>query len=144
RLSPLRSLLFFRALFMSTLSTTSPTHSHRLTRLGLGSATLALLAGCATVSQPNPDDPLESYNRTMYKINYNVDQALVKPIANTYKTLTPKPARTCVSNVFNNLGDAWSAVNSFLQGRPHDFFNTFGRVLFNSTMGLGGCFDVAS
>src|SRR3546814_5487332 len=50
------------------------------------------------------------------------------------------------SDVFSSdlLGDAWSAINSFLQGRGHDFFNTLGRVLFNSTMGLGGCIDVAS
>ena len=31
-----------------------------------------------------------------------------------------------------------------LQGRGLDAVNTFGRVMFNSTMGLGGCIDVAS
>lgn len=120
------------------------TTSQSLLRLGTAAAAVTFIAGCATVSHPDPNDPLESYNRTMDKINYNVDQALILPIANTYKTLTPKPARTCISNMFNNMGDVWSATNSFLQGRPHDFFNTLGRVLFNSTAGLGGCIDIAS
>lgn len=125
----------------------SALNSYRSLRLGRVStlaATMAIISGCATVTNPNPNDPWESYNRTMDKINYNIDQALILPIANTYKTLTPRPARTCIANVFNNMGDVWSAVNSFAQGRPHDFFNTLGRVLFNSTMGIGGCFDVAS
>lgn len=113
-------------------------------RYTLVSAALATAAGCATVKHPNPEDPFESYNRTMDKINYNVDHALVLPVTNMYKALTPQPAQTCISNVFNNLGDLWSAVNSFFQGRPHDFFNSLGRVLFNTTMGLGGCIDVAS
>jgi len=116
----------------------------RTVRYGLTCAAVALTAGCATVNNPNPDDPFESYNRTMDKINYNVDRALVLPVTNMYKTLTPKPAQTCVSNIFNNFGDLWSGINSFFQGRPHDFFNSLGRVLFNTTMGLGGCIDVAS
>jgi len=113
-------------------------------RLTLAASALALTTGCATVNHPNPDDPLESYNRTMDKINYNVDHALILPVTNMYKALTPQPAQTCIGNIFNNLGDLWAAVNSFFQGRPHDFFNGLGRVLFNSTMGLGGCIDVAS
>ncbi len=80
----------------------------------------------------------------MDTVNYNIDRALFRPVASAYTALTPQPARTCIHNMFNNVGDIWSATNSFLQGRPHDFFNTLGRVLFNSTMGLGGCFDVAS
>jgi phospholipid-binding lipoprotein MlaA len=42
------------------------------------------------------------------------------------------------------MTDLWSGTNSFLQGRGHDFVNTLGRFLFNTTMGVGGCFDVAS
>lgn len=125
-------------------STSTTTRLQRLGRFSAITAVVALVTGCATVSSPNPDDPWERYNRSMDKINYNVDQALIRPIANTYKTLTPQPARTCISNMFRNLGDVWSATNSFIQGRPHDFANTLGRVLFNTTMGVGGCFDVAS
>lgn len=128
--------------------TQSPTPAlkpaHRLVRMTalLGATTLA--AGCATVSNPNPDDPWERYNRGMYTFNDTVDRALLKPIAIGYETLTPQPMQTCIHNMFNNVVDVWSALNSFLQAQGHDFFNTLGRVLFNSTMGLGGCIDVAS
>lgn len=116
----------------------------RPTCLGALLATLTLAAGCTTVQHTSPGDPLESYNRTMFTINENVDRALIKPVTLAYTDLTPKPAQTCIRNIFNNLGDVWSAANSFLQAQGHDFFNTLGRVLFNSTMGLGGCIDVAS
>uniref|UniRef100_UPI00334080D3 MlaA family lipoprotein n=1 Tax=Castellaniella defragrans TaxID=75697 RepID=UPI00334080D3 len=116
----------------------------RAARIGLALATTALAAGCAHVPHPTPQDPWESYNRTMYASNDFLDRALLKPIATGYASITPRPVRTCIHNIFGNVGDVWSAVNSFIQGRGHDFVNTLGRVLFNSTMGLGGCIDVAS
>jgi phospholipid-binding lipoprotein MlaA len=121
-----------------------PAQALRLARLAPVLAIAAIAAGCASVPNPNPTDPWESYNRSMYQFNDTVDRALLKPIASGYAALTPKPAQTCIHNVFNNVADVWSAFNSFFQGRGVDFFNTLGRVLFNSTMGLGGCIDVAS
>jgi phospholipid-binding lipoprotein MlaA len=116
----------------------------RVARLSALLGATALVAGCATVNTPNPDDPWESYNRSMFKFNDTVDQAFLKPIASGYDALTPQPVQTCIHNIFGNIGDVWSGLNSFLQGRGHDFVNTLGRVLFNTTMGLGGCIDVAS
>ncbi|NYT22460.1 VacJ family lipoprotein [Alcaligenaceae bacterium] len=118
--------------------------NRRRIRLAAVAATAILASGCASVQQTSPRDPWESYNRGMFAFNDAVDGALLKPIAYAYRDLTPKPVRSCVSNIFGNLEDVWSAFNSFLQARGHDFFNTLGRVLFNSTMGLGGCIDVAS
>jgi phospholipid-binding lipoprotein MlaA len=46
--------------------------------------------------------------------------------------------------MFLNIGELWSLVNSSLQQRHVDAINTGGRFLFNTTMGLGGCIDVAS
>ncbi|MBV6272643.1 VacJ family lipoprotein [Alcaligenaceae bacterium CGII-47] len=113
-------------------------------RAGLAIASGALLAGCTSIPNPTPDDPWESYNRSMHVVNDTVDRAVFKPIATGYRAVTPTPVRSCVRNVFNNLEDVWSGINSFMQGRGHDFVNTFGRILFNTTMGLGGCIDVAS
>lgn len=115
-------------------------------RIGLvAAATAAVLAsGCASVQSPDPRDPWESYNRSMFAFNEAVDGAILKPVAYAYRDLTPQPMRSCIGNIFGNLEDVWSALNSFLQARGHDFINTMGRVLFNSTMGLGGCFDVAT
>lgn len=122
-------------------------HSSPLPRHLAAVATLA--AACAVSpaalgQHHNPDDPLEGLNRAVFTLNDKVDRALVKPVTLAYQDLTPKPIRTCIGNIFGNLRDVWSAANSFLQAQGHDFFNTLGRVLFNSTMGLGGCIDVAS
>lgn len=129
---------------MNRPSSRVPSALTSLARLAPAAAALALVAGCATVTNPNPADPWESYNRSMFKVNDTLDRALLKPVAAGYDALTPQPVQTCIHNIFNNVGDVWSAFNSFLQARGHDFFNTLGRVLFNTTMGLGGCIDVAS
>lgn len=103
-----------------------------------------MLGACVSVKNPHPDDPLENYNRTMFAINEGVDKAVFRPVALGYKAVVPSPVRTCIGNIFGNVGDIWSGINSLLQGRGLDFVNTLGRVLFNSTMGLGGCIDVAT
>ena len=103
-----------------------------------------MLVGCATPGPRDPQDPLEGLNRGVYKFNDTLDRALLRPVAQAYTDLTPEPARRCLYNIFNNIDDVWSGANSFLQGRGHDFVNTLGRFLFNTTLGVGGCFDVAS
>ena len=125
-------------------NTTKSETSGRLGRLAPVVALTAFFAGCAHVPNPTPQDPWESYNRSMFQFNEAFDKALFKPIASGYKQLTPEPARNCIHNIFANMADLWASVNSFLQGRGHDGVNMLGRVLFNSTMGLGGCIDVAS
>jgi phospholipid-binding lipoprotein MlaA len=114
--------------------------------LALCALTLVLLSGCATrpVGTANPADPLENSNRAVFEFNDAVDRAVFKPVAEAYAVVVPQPVRTCINNVFLNLGDVWSWFNSTLQGRQVDALNTFGRVLLNSTMGLGGCLDLAS
>ncbi len=107
-------------------------------------AIAALASGCASVPNPTPDDPWESYNRGMFQFNETVDGVFLKPIARGYEAVTPTPVRTCINNMFNNVGDVFSSLHSFLQGRGHDGVNSFGRVLMNSTLGLGGCLDLAS
>ena len=116
----------------------------RLSRVLPVLALTVAVAGCVHVPNPNPNDPWESYNRSMFAFNETVDKAFLKPIAQGYEAVVPQPARSCVSNVFNNFKDVWSSFNSFLQGRAFDGINSFGRVLMNSTLGIGGCIDVAS
>ncbi len=105
---------------------------------------LLALQGCATVTQPNPRDPLESFNRTIFGFNDVVDKAVIKPVATGYRAVTPNWLRKGVGNFFNNLEDVWSAVNNGLQGRGQEFSDSVGRVMVNSTIGLLGVFDVAS
>lgn len=115
-------------------------------RLGLaaGVALLALATGCATVANPDPRDPFESYNRSMTRFNTAVDDAVVKPLATAYQEVLPQPVRTGVGNFFGNLGDAWSFVNNVLQAKPEAALHSFWRVIINTSMGLGGVLDPAT
>lgn len=105
----------------------------------------SVLNGCASVSGP-PDehDPFESYNRAMYKFNDAADKAVFKPVAETYKEYVPDPVQTGVSNFFGNLGDVVTLFNDLLQGKFTQAASDFSRIVWNTTLGLFGLFDVAS
>lgn len=103
-----------------------------------------LLAGCATVANPDPADPWESYNRSMTRFNDSLDRAILKPVATAYRDTVPRVARTGVSNFFGNLDDVRSFINNVLQGKVEGSFSSFWRVTINTTMGLGGLFDPAT
>lgn len=107
---------------------------------------LAILTGCATqeIKTPIAADPWEQSNRAVFKFNDSIDRAILKPVAQAYAFVTPQPVRTCINNIFLNIGDIWAGINSSLQGRHLDAINTFGRFMLNSTLGLGGCLDLAS
>lgn len=92
------------------------TSNRTLRGLALGMAASAvLLAGCATGPNANPADPIEPFNREVFRINDDLDKGVLKPVAQTYVDVVPSPARTAVSNFFSNAGDVYSAVNNLLQ-----------------------------
>jgi len=107
-------------------------------------AALVLLAGCATGPDANPKDPLEPFNRGVYRFNDAVDTAVLKPVATAYVDITPSPVRTGVNNFFGNLGDLWSAVNAGLQLRPRETADNLLRFGVNTVLGFGGLLDIAS
>ena len=51
--------------------------------------------------------------------------------------------QTAVSN-FSNIGDVYSAANNLLQGKPTRAVEDSLRVIFNSTLGIGGLIDIAT
>lgn len=104
----------------------------------------ALLAGCASGPQARKDDPLEPWNRQVFKFNDALDQAILKPVATTYKKVTPQPIRQGVGNFFGNIKDAWSVVNNTLQFKGQNAADSLSRFGINTFLGLGGIFDVAS
>lgn len=124
-----------------------------------------LLTGCSTVSVDkikdkadrtldvistktnigkNPRDPLEGFNRAMFNFNDSLDQAVLKPVAQTYRDVTPSFVQTGVGNFFSNIGDVWNAVNNLLQGKVAEGSSDVMRFAFNSTFGLAGLLDIAS
>ena len=102
------------------------------------------LIGCATnpAGPLNPKDPFEGANRSMFAFNDGVDRAVLKPLAQSYQAVTTPDIRSCINNMFLNVGEIWSGANSVMQGRQEDALTTMGRFLLNTTLGLG-CFDWA-
>jgi len=105
---------------------------------------LAALGGCATTARSNPVDPFEPFNRHVTDFNDGLDRVLLKPTATMYREKVPPLVRTGVANFFNNLGDAWSAVNALLQFRLKDAEENIARFHLNTMFGVFGIFDVAS
>jgi phospholipid-binding lipoprotein MlaA len=110
-------------------------------RAGLLAVVLSL-TGCASTS--NPKDPFEPFNRAMFTFNDKVDQVALKPVAEAYSDYLPSFVRTAISNFFGNLGDVWTAVNNFLQGKMADGMSDVMRVALNTTFGFGGLLDIGS
>ena len=104
----------------------------------------ALLAGCASTQATHPQDPFEGYNRAMTSFNDGVDQAVLRPVATTYQSVTPQPVRTGVTNFFGNIGDLWSMVNHGLQGNGEKTYTHMVRFTTNTVLGFGGILDLAS
>jgi phospholipid-binding lipoprotein MlaA len=106
-----------------------------------------LLTACASIppgSTADPRDPFERYNRAMFSFNKTVDDKVLKPVATGYVDVIPDLVRTAIGNFFGNIGDVWTAVNNYLQGKPRDGTNDLARVVLNSTFGIVGLIDVAT
>jgi phospholipid-binding lipoprotein MlaA len=89
-------------------------------------------------------DPFEGINRTVYGFNEAIDDNLLEPVSRAYKNHIPEVAQDRVSDFFGNLRDVPTLANQILQFKPIESATTLGRILVNSTFGLGGLFDVAS
>jgi len=97
-----------------------------------------------TTSYTTSKDPWESFNRSVFRLNDQIDQNVTKPLAQTYVDITPSIIRTGVRNFFGNISDAWSAANSALQYNPHEATEGFMRVLSHTTLGVYGLMDWAT
>jgi phospholipid-binding lipoprotein MlaA len=114
-------------------------------RAPLAALALVLSAGCASTSgDTDPRDPFEGLNRRVYRFNEVVDVNLAQPVARGYRRVVPGELRDRVRNFFGNIGDVFTGVNNFLQGKFEDGVSDWARVAFNTTIGLFGVHDVAT
>lgn len=128
---------------------------------------LVFMAGCATAPVPKepiipakrtlegyatPEtqqafyvyDPWEPMNRRIYNFNAVFDEYVFLPVVNAYEFILPTFAQTGVTNFFNNLTEINNLMNSLLQFKILKAYNTVGRILINTTVGIGGLIDVAT
>lgn len=92
---------------------------------------------------PPKSDPAEAVNEASFKVSQEVDRLLVGPMAYAYRDGLPEPIRDGFGNVVRNLGEPSNALNFLLQGKIGKAFETLGRLAINTTVGVGGLFDVA-
>ena len=105
--------------------------------------TVFLALVCSGVTMAS-EDRFETINRKVHGFNDFMDTKLMRPAAKAYKKLLPAPVRYSVRNVVGNLSDVGDIINNALQGKPKQAVSDFGRVLVNSSIGIGGLFDPAS
>lgn len=90
------------------------------------------------------NDPWEEWNRRVYHFNQRFDEWVYLPAVDAYRFVTPRFVRSGVSHFFANLGEIPSLANHLLQLQGRDAMHTTARLLFNTTLGLGGLWDPAS
>ena len=115
-----------------------------LNTLAIASLSVAVSA-CSTTgdtAQGQVYDPFEGTNRAIFAFNTAVDNAVIHPIIEGYRTVTPKPARSGLRNFLRTLKSPIRLANQLLQGDVDGAGNELLRTTVNTFIGLG-VFDVA-
>jgi phospholipid-binding lipoprotein MlaA len=123
-------------------------------RLAAVFALCAFLAftGCASIPQTPAEkaeakatnDPFESVNRVTFDVNDFLDRLLIRPLAELYRYTVPPPVRDRISGIVKNMSEPVVFANNLLQGEGTKAGKTLGRFLANTTLGVGGMFEVAN
>ena len=96
-----------------------------------------------TAHQSTPGDPIEVVNEKSFVVVQAVDRLIIGPVAVGYTRAVPKPVRSGLHNVINNLDEPIVFVNFILQLKPGKALETLARLAINSTIGVAGLMDVA-
>jgi phospholipid-binding lipoprotein MlaA len=88
-------------------------------------------------------DPWEPFNTKVFEFNRQVDRWVLKPVAQGYNVIVPNPVQIGISNFFYNLRFPPRFLNNIFQGKVKGAGIEVGRFLVNSTVGIGGLFDIA-
>lgn len=106
------------------------------------------LSGCATTTggggMRGGADPFESFNRAVAAFNFGVDKAVVRPLSQAYRFVTPRVIQGMVGNFFSNLDDVWVSANNLMQGKPKSALSDITRFTINTVFGFLGTVDIAS
>jgi phospholipid-binding lipoprotein MlaA len=90
------------------------------------------------------NDPLEPANRVSFAINDGLDTYVLAPVARAYRYAIPGVIRRPIHNVLQNVTTPVLFINDVAQTKPRRAGDTFMRFVINTTIGVGGIFDVAS
>src|SRR5262249_16355669 len=82
-------------------------------------------------------DPWEGMNRSIYRFNSYADRYFLNPAVSVYNAVLPRFVRKGISNFFTNLDNIQTVVNEVLQLHGGSALQTTGRLLVNTTVGVG-------
>lgn len=112
---------------------------------------LARLCVCASVmlvpfiaQAASEEDPWESINRPIFRFNDMLDTYALKPLAQGYQAITPQFLEDGIHNMYRNIGDVGNLANDVLQVKPQAAGVDTARLMFNTTFGVLGFFDVGT
>lgn len=110
-------------------------------------ASLLALAGCASTDRIDyglERDPFQRINLASHRFNTKLDRFVIRPSARVYDRVLPDKLQRRATLFFRNLRGPIDITNNLLQGKFRYGFSGIGRLLVNSTIGLGGIFDPAA
>lgn len=90
-----------------------------------------------------PGDPLIGINLKSYAAVQAADKAVVGPAAMAYKKSLPSPLRQGIHNLLLNMREPPVIVAYLVEHKIGKAFETLGRLTINTTLGIGGLFDIA-
>ena len=88
-------------------------------------------------------DPLEPLNRGTFWVNHQFYRYILHPLSRAYDTVLPKPVRTGVFNVFDNVQFPVRFVNDSLQLNYKRAGQETGKFVVNTVAGVGGIMRVS-
>ncbi|MBW1645219.1 MAG: VacJ family lipoprotein [Deltaproteobacteria bacterium] len=89
-------------------------------------------------------DPWERFNRGMYIFNYYFDKYVFLPVVSVYEWVLPDYVEDRISGIFKNFAELRNLFNNLLQLKIQRAVDTTGRLVINTTVGLGGMYDLAT
>ena len=89
-------------------------------------------------------DPIEGFNRGVYKFNYYFDKYIFLPVVSVYEFILPKFFQDRVSSAVDNIFEFNNLTNSLLQLEFKKAGITVSRFVINTTFGVLGMFDTAA
>lgn len=111
--------------------------------LTMACAAVALASCASSQTTSGINDPFEGTNRAIFSFNKAVDDAVIHPVVKGYRAVVPEPGRQGIRNFLRNLKTPTRFANQLLQGDVEGAASEITRGMVNTTLGIGGLFDVA-
>jgi phospholipid-binding lipoprotein MlaA len=90
------------------------------------------------------NDPLEPFNRLMFRLNRGLQAKVLDPVSNLYLEQTSPGVQLGVGNFFRNLREPATFASSALEGQLSDAGTAAARFGINTTLGIAGFRDPAT